>query len=53
MNAPTPLASAAEIVAFWADAGPARWFAKDAAFDAAIVERFLPTHEAAARGELA
>ena len=52
MNAPPPLASAAEIVAFWADAGPARWFAKDAAFDAAIIERFLPAHEAAARGEL-
>jgi uncharacterized protein (DUF924 family) len=52
MIAPTPLASAADIVAFWTDAGPARWFAKDAAFDAEIVERFLPAHEAAARGAL-
>jgi uncharacterized protein (DUF924 family) len=41
------------VVAFWRDAGPALWFAKDEAFDRRFRERFLPLHEAAARGELA
>ena len=41
-----------EIVAFWRDAGPKRWFAKDEAFDAEIRQRFEPLHLAAARGEL-
>ncbi|MBN8938333.1 MAG: DUF924 family protein [Rhizobiales bacterium] len=40
------------IIAFWRDAGPDLWFAKDDAFDAAIVSRFLETYEAAAAGEL-
>jgi uncharacterized protein (DUF924 family) len=40
-----------DIVAFWRDAGPAKWFAKDAAFDAALRERFLEAHFAAARRE--
>ena len=35
------LASAAEIVSFWREAGPDRWFTKDAAFDDQIRERFL------------
>ena len=48
-----PLPGPAEIVAFWRDAGPARWFAKDDAFDAEIARRFEATHHAAARGELA
>ena len=39
------------IVAFWTDAGPKKWFAKDDAFDRDIRERFLATHEAAARGD--
>jgi uncharacterized protein (DUF924 family) len=43
----------AEIVAFWRDAGPKAWFAKDEAFDAAIRERFETAHLAASRGELA
>jgi uncharacterized protein (DUF924 family) len=43
----------AEIVAFWRDAGPKAWFAKDEAFDAAIRTRFEALHLAAARGELA
>lgn len=47
-----PLPRAAEIVEFWKDAGPARWFAKDPAFDRRFRERFLADHEAAARGEL-
>jgi uncharacterized protein (DUF924 family) len=46
------LAAPQEIVAFWQEAGPERWFAKDDAFDAAIRERFLETYEAAARGDL-
>ena len=41
-----------EVVAFWREAGPDRWFKPDDAFDAACRERFLLTHEAAARGDL-
>jgi uncharacterized protein (DUF924 family) len=46
------LASAKDVVTFWREAGPERWFKKDAAFDAEIQRRFLPTHEAAAAGKL-
>jgi len=46
-------ATANEIVSFWREAGPDKWFDEDDAFDRAIRERFLATHEAAARGELA
>lgn len=48
---PLLAATAADVVAFWRDAGPARWFRKDAAFDAAFRARFLAAHEAASRGE--
>jgi uncharacterized protein (DUF924 family) len=41
-----------EVIAFWREAGPKRWFAKDDDFDAEIRERFLDLHLAAARGEL-
>ena len=41
-----------EVVNFWRDAGPASWFRKDDSFDADFRQRFLPAHEAAARGEL-
>ena len=41
------------LLAFWQAAGKEKWFAKDDAFDADIRARFLPTHEAAARGDLA
>ena len=41
-----------DIVAFWREAGPKRWFKKDAAFDEAIRARFLGAHEAAAAGKL-
>ena len=44
--------TAAEVLAFWREAGPARWFAKDEDFDARFRQRFLAAHEAAARGEL-
>ncbi|KAF1020286.1 MAG: hypothetical protein GAK30_02618 [Paracidovorax wautersii] len=40
------------VLDFWRDAGPERWFAKDEAFDEDFRSRFLPSHEAAARGEL-
>jgi len=46
-------ASPADVIAFWREAGPAKWYAKDAAFDAAIRTRFEALHHAAARGELA
>lgn len=43
---------AATVLAFWREAGPQAWFTKSDAFDARFRERFLRTHEAAARGEL-
>jgi uncharacterized protein (DUF924 family) len=42
-----------EVIAFWLAAGAARWFSPDAAFDAEIRDRFLPTYEAAAAGHMA
>jgi uncharacterized protein (DUF924 family) len=47
-----PIATPAGIVGFWRDAGPKRWFEKDAAFDREIRDKFLPSHEAAANGQL-
>lgn len=44
--------SPATIVQFWLDAGPKRWFRKDAAFDDDFRARFAAEHEAAAAGEL-
>jgi uncharacterized protein (DUF924 family) len=46
-----PSAEAIAMVAFWREAGPGRWFAKDPEFDRTFRERFLSLHEAAARGE--
>ena len=40
-----------EVVAFWRDAGAARWFARDDAFDAQFRQRFEAAHFAAARCE--
>jgi uncharacterized protein (DUF924 family) len=40
------------VVAFWKDAGPARWFAKDAAFDTEFRDAGRAAHWAAARREL-
>ena len=41
-----------QVIDFWVQAGPAKWFAKDAAFDADFKTRFLEAHYAAARREL-
>lgn len=41
-----------EVVAFWKEAGPKKWFAKDDAFDAEFRRRFHDAHVAAARREL-
>ena len=46
-------AALAEIVSFWRQAGPDKWFEADEDFDRTIRSRFLAIHEAAARGELA
>ena len=44
--------TSAEVVSFWREAGPERWFEKDDGFDLTIRTRFLAIHEAAARSEL-
>lgn len=40
------------VVDFWVEAGPSRWFTKDAAFDARFRDTFVAAHEAAAAGAL-
>ena len=45
---PTPT----DVVEFWRQAGPPRWFKKDPEFDGEIRRRFLATHEAAAADAL-
>jgi uncharacterized protein (DUF924 family) len=42
----------ADVLAFWRDAGPDRWFARDDAFDAQIRRRFFDLWQAAADGQL-
>jgi uncharacterized protein (DUF924 family) len=44
--------SVAEVVSFWQQAGPDRWFNKDVSFDKEIRNRFFDTYEAAAAGKL-
>ncbi len=46
------IATPAEVVAFWREAGPDRWFNRDDAFDRQIAERFAVTHAEAAAGRL-
>ena len=46
------LPSPEDVLQFWREAGPQRWFRRDDAFDALFRERFLAAHEAAARGAL-
>jgi uncharacterized protein (DUF924 family) len=43
--------SPGDIVGFWLEAGPKKWFEKDDAFDAGLRSRFESAHLAAARGE--
>jgi uncharacterized protein (DUF924 family) len=45
--------AATEVVSFWREAGPDRWWEKNDEFDRLVRSRFLPLHEVAARGELA
>lgn len=53
MSSPSLLnATSVDVLAFWREAGPSRWFRKDDAFDEQFRMRFLMAHEAAARGEL-
>ena len=47
------IASPTDVLTFWREAGPEKWFKKDTAFDEAIRTRFLETYEAAAAGKLA
>ena len=44
--------TANDVVAFWREAGPKKWFAKDDAFDKAIRDGFEALHLQASRGEL-
>lgn len=46
-----PHADAGDVLHFWRQAGPDKWFDKDASFDAAFHERFRDLHFAAARRE--
>lgn len=41
-----------DVIAFWCEAGPSLWFAKDDAFDRRFRDTFMQAHEAACRGEL-
>ena len=43
---------AADVIAFWREAGPARWFARDAELDREIQSRFQALHTEAAAGRL-
>ncbi|MDO8901353.1 MAG: DUF924 family protein [Phenylobacterium sp.] len=44
--------TAQQVVKAWREAGPAKWFAKDEAFDRRLARDFEAAHHAAARGEL-
>jgi uncharacterized protein (DUF924 family) len=48
----TPRSMPEDVVGFWRDAGPGKWFATDQAFDAEFERRFRDAHFAAARREL-
>jgi uncharacterized protein (DUF924 family) len=45
-------AGPAEILAFWREAGPKRWYKKDGAFDDEVRRRFLGLWQGAAAGKL-
>jgi uncharacterized protein (DUF924 family) len=42
--------SPADVISFWRDAGPEKWFKKDVEFDRAIMERFTSLHAEVAAG---
>ena len=46
------IATQREVVDFWREAGQQKWFEKNDAFDTAFRDKFMETHEAAARGDL-
>lgn len=46
------LPSSQDLLHFWREAGPQRWFRRDDTFDAQFRDRFLAAHEAAAAGRL-
>ncbi|MCC2113305.1 MAG: DUF924 family protein, partial [Hyphomicrobiales bacterium] len=47
-----PLPNDLDVLEFWWQAGPQRWFARDLAFDQAIADRFTALHDEAAAGNL-
>lgn len=51
-SAMTATVSPSDVIAFWSEAGPQFWFAKDDGFDRRFREQFLQAHEMAVRGEL-
>lgn len=50
--AQTRFPEAHQVVQFWRQAGPSKWFAKDTAFDEQFRRQFLDLHFSAARCEL-
>ena len=40
-----------DVLTYWRNAGPLKWYKKNPAFDEALRLRFEPVHHAAARGE--
>ncbi len=44
--------TAQDVIKFWYEAGPERWFSPDPVFDAKVRENWLAAHESAARREL-
>ena len=48
----TAFITPSDVVAFWKEAGPEKWFAKDEAFDANFRDQGHALHWAAARREL-
>jgi uncharacterized protein (DUF924 family) len=51
-EASRPPPQALDVIAFWRDAGPQLWFAKDPEFDRRFRERYGEAYERAANGEL-
>lgn len=46
------IATPDEVIDFWLNAGPEKWYKKDDAFDAEITDRFRSTWDAALEGKL-